>query len=195
MTGDPVADVLPVLAEHAADVDQESRFPVEAMAALRASGLMGLLVPKEYGGLGGELRDLADVAGRLAGACLSTAMVWAMHCQQVDTIVRFGRPALTERLLPRIADGSIYVASVTSERGKGGHLLTATAPLAIDGDRLRIDRDAPVVTGGLRADAYLITMREHADAAPGQVSLVYAERDQLAITAGGGWHALGMRGT
>src|SRR6266567_3152092 len=139
MTPDPVSlaeEVLPVLAEHAADVDRESRFPVEAMAAILAEG------------------------------CLSTAMIWAMHCQQVDTIARYGQQVLKEKLLPRIADGSVYVASVTSERGKGGHLLTATAPLVAAGDRLLIDRNAPVVTGGLQADGYLMTMREHADATP-----------------------------
>src|SRR6266567_2175131 len=169
MTPDPVSlaeEVLPVLAEHAADVDRESRFPVEAMAAIRGSGLMGLLVPRDYGGFGGELRDLAAVAAKLAEGCLSTAMIWAMHCQQVDTIARYGQQVLKEKLLPRIADGSVYVASVTSERGKGGHLLTATAPLVAAGDRLLIDRNAPVVTGGLQADGYLMTMREHADATP-----------------------------
>lgn len=184
-----------VLARHAADVDRESRFPVESMAALRRSGLLGLLVPRDYGGLGGDLRDLVDVVTLLAGGCMSTAMIFAMHCQQVDTIARFGQRALIERVLPRIADGSVYVASVTSEKGKGGHLLTASAPLVATGDRLLIDRDAPVVTGGRNADAYLITMRAHADAQPQQVSLVYAERDQLEITQLGGWHALGMRGT
>lgn len=195
---DPVSlaeEVRPVLAKHAADVDRAGRFPVEAMAALRESGLMGLLVPREYGGLGGELRDVAEVASSLAGACLSTAMVWAMHCQQVDTIARFGHPSLRATLLPRIADGSVYVASVTSEQGKGGHLLTASAPLVAAGGRLLIDRNAPVVTGGRHADGYLLTMRAHADAQPQQVSMVYAERDQVEITQSGGWHALGMRGT
>jgi acyl-CoA dehydrogenase len=184
-----------VLAGHAADVDRASRFPTEAMAALRESGLMGLLVPESHGGLGGDLASLAEVASRLAGGCLSTAMIWAMHCQQVDTLVRFARPELARTLLPRIADGSVYVASVTSEQGKGGHLLSAVAPLIVKDDRLIIERHAPVVTGGRYADGYLITMRGHESAPRHQVSLVYAERDQLEVEVLGEWHALGMRGT
>ena len=187
--------VLQVLEQHAATVDREACFPTESMAAIRESGLMGLLVPESYGGLGGDLASLTEVASRLAGGCLSTAMIWAMHCQQVDTLVRFGHPDLKAGLLPRIAKGSVYVASVTSERGKGGHLLTASAPLLAAGDRLLIDRQAPVVTGGLHADGFLITMRAGATARPHEVSLVYAERDQLEVQALGGWEALGMRGT
>lgn len=187
--------VLPVLERHAAEVDLAARFPTESLTAIRESGLLGLLVPTEYGGLGGDHANLAEVATRLASRCLSTAMIWAMHCQQVDTLARFAAQPLRDKLLPRIAEGSVYVASVTSERGKGGHLLSATAPLAASGGRLLLDRDAPVVTGGLHADGFLITMRESARAPRQRVSLVYAERDQLEVRATGGWDALGMRGT
>jgi acyl-CoA dehydrogenase len=122
-------------------------------------------------------------------------MIWAMHCQQVDTLVRFGQPELKVNVLPRIAEGAVYLASVTSEQGKGGHLLSAVAPLTVKDDRLRIDRRAPVVTGGLHADAFLITMRSNETAPPQHVSLEYAERDQLEIEVLGSWQALGMRGT
>jgi acyl-CoA dehydrogenase len=185
----------PVLKRHAADVDRSDRFASESVSAVRDEGLMGLLVPAEFGGLGGDLDDLVLIAQCLAGGCLSTAMIWAMHCQQVDTLVRFGSPALCDRLLPRIASGSLYIASVTSERGKGGHLLTANAPLGEDPGCLDIERDAPVVTGGLHADGYLITMRAGRSAKDNEVSLVYAGRDQVEVRPEGDWNALGMRGT
>ena len=60
---------------------------------------------------------------------------------------------------------------------------------------LFVDRDAPVVTGGAYADGFLITMRAAVEAAPNQVSLVYADRDQLEIQTRGTWDPLGMRAT
>ncbi|NEE17806.1 acyl-CoA/acyl-ACP dehydrogenase, partial [Streptomyces sp. SID7499] len=66
----------------------EAAFPRESVEALREAGLFGLLVPTEHGGMGGDLGDLVDVAVLLAGGCLSTAMIWAMHCQQVDAVAR-----------------------------------------------------------------------------------------------------------
>lgn len=188
-------EVAPVLRKYADDVDRTARFPTENMAALRGCGLLGLLVPERHGGLGGTLWDLIDVAGILAAECLSTAMIWVMHNQQVDAIMRFAQPELRESLLPRIAAGDMYLASVTTEKGKGGHLLTAIDPLNQDDDSLKIDRDAPVVTGGLHADGFLITMRSEPTALETQLTLVFADRSQLSVTRSGEWNPMGMRAT
>ncbi|MEV6445507.1 acyl-CoA dehydrogenase family protein [Amycolatopsis sp. NPDC051716] len=190
------ARVVGVLAEHARAVDESATFPAASLDALRESGLMGLLVPVEHGGLGGDLADLARIAAELGGACLSTAMIWAMHGQQVAAIAEHAGPRLRADLLPRIARGEVYVASVTSERGKGGHLLTAEAPLRPAGGSLGIDRDAPIVTGGAVADGFLITMRASPEAGYDDVSLVYADRGQVTAEPGrGSWNPMGMRGT
>lgn len=186
---------LPTLVKYAAEVDRESRFPSEALQDLSDRGLMGLLVPAEYGGLGGGLADLVQLAEQLASGCLSTALIWSMHCQQVDALVNFASPELRRRLLPRIARGELYLGSVTTEPGKGGHLLTAVAALAEADGELRLDRGAPVVTGGEHADGFLVTMRSAEDARENQVTLVYADREQLSIVVDGDWDALGMRGT
>lgn len=194
-TSDRVAAVLPVLREHAEEIDEHATFPTAGLDALARSGLLGLLVPAEHGGLGGGLTDLVSVAGELATCCMSTALVWAMHCQQTDSLTRFATPSLAEHVLPRIAAGEVYLASVTTEPGKGGHLLTGVAPLERTGDGLRLDRDAPVVTGGLHANGFLITMRASNEATAAQLTLVYADRDQLDLVRAADWDTLGMRGT
>src|ERR1700678_2658506 len=163
--------LLPILSKAAREADERAEFPTEPMAALRTSGLLGLLVPVEHGGMGGTLGDLADIAELLATSCTSTAMIWAMHCQQVDTLVRFGPPTLLGELLPRIAAGDCYLGSVTTEPGSGGHLLRSDSPVRADGNDLEILRDAPVVTGGNHADGFLITMRESPEAPKNHVTL------------------------
>lgn len=187
----------PVLARHAAQADSDAAFPVASVQALRDGGLFGLLVPEEYGGLGGDLRDLADTAQILAGGCLSTAMIWAMHGQQVDAIVRFGDERLHAEVLPRIAAGEVYVASVTTEPGTRSSLMTAQAPLhaAQTAGTLWVERDAPIVTGCEHADAFLVTMRDAPQASQHQVTMVYADRRQLRVRSDGRWDPLGMRGT
>lgn len=190
-----VEQVVPVLRKFAAVHDEDASFPQEALAALRERGLMGLLVPSEFGGLGGDLAAFVEVAQALSGHCLSTGQIWAMHCFQVDAIVRFGSADLKSELLPRIADGEVYIASVTSERGRKADLFAAASPLDVDGDRVVIERDAPVVTGGRHADGYLITMRSAPTARESEVSLVYADRCDLQVQTVGRWNALGVRGT
>ena len=188
-------EAVPVLRRHAADVDAEAQFPHASLDALRKSGLFGLLVPRCHGGLGGGLRDMVAVAGILATGCLTTAMVWAMHCQQVDALVGYGTPGLKDEVLPEVAAGSHFLASVTTEPATGGHLLTADAPLTAGANLWSFRREAPVVTGGEHADGFLVTLRAAPDAAPGRVTLVFARRGQVDCQYTTGWDTLGMRGT
>lgn len=189
-------DVLPVLVEDAARVDVGAIFPDRGVEALRASGLFGLMVPAADGGLGGDVRDLIEVAAVLATGCSSTAMIWGMHCQQVDAVVRHGSPRLRAELLPRIVGEGYYLASVTTESSKGGGLLTAESALVGATDAtLQVLREAPIVTGGERADGFLITARSSPDAPSNSVSLVHLDRSQARVEVTGAWDAMGMRGT
>jgi acyl-CoA dehydrogenase len=190
-----LADVVAVTARHAHDTDERAEFPVDALNALRASGLLGLVVPAEFGGGDGGFGDLVDVTIQLSRADMSVGMIFAMHCQQALAIVRHAGPRLRAELLPALARGELYLASVTTERGKGGHLLTSESTVAAADGLLNIDRDAPIVTGGMYADGFLITTLAPDATSPTQVSLVYAARDQLKVSATGGWQPLGMRAT
>ncbi|MFJ6662878.1 acyl-CoA dehydrogenase family protein [Streptomyces sp. NPDC091383] len=188
-----LAEVVEVTEAHLADADRDAVFPLEALAALRRSRLLGLLVPVAYGGLGGTPRDLVRAAETLGRADMSVAMIFAMHCQQSAALVRHADERLAKAVLPRVAVGEIYLASVTTETGKGGRLTTADARLTEADGLLEIDRFAPVVTGGAHADGFLITMRAPGDATAHDVSLVYADRDQLTVATSGDWQPMGMR--
>ncbi|XVV01035.1 acyl-CoA dehydrogenase family protein [Actinosynnema sp. CA-248983] len=188
-------EVLAVVADEAGQADLEARFPVRSLEALRSSGLLGLVVPAEFGGMGGGYAEMVEVTLRLAREDMSVAMVFAMHCQQAATLVRHAGPALSERVLPALGRGELYLGSVTTERGKGGHLLVSESATTGDDEVLRVDRDAPIVTGGQHADAYLITALAPGATSPSQVSLVYADRAQLEVSVLGGWDPLGMRAT
>src|ERR1051326_3157368 len=75
-------------AEHAAEVDRDSRFPRETFAAARQHRLLSMLVPSELGGDGASLADVVDVCYMLGAACGSSAMIFAMHQIQVVILLR-----------------------------------------------------------------------------------------------------------
>src|SRR5437868_14598733 len=64
-----------VAGQHADDVDQKARFPAESIAALKAVKAMSAAVPKELGGGGCDMRELAAMCSALAQGCGSSAMV------------------------------------------------------------------------------------------------------------------------
>ncbi|MER7083628.1 Acyl-CoA dehydrogenase [Saccharopolyspora kobensis] len=191
---DALADqVAAVAEEHVAETDRDAVFPVAALEELRRTRLLGLLVPVEHGGLGGSVADVLRIGIRLGRVDMSLAMIFTMHCQQVAAVVRHAAEPLRSELLARLGSGAEYLASVTTEVGTGGHLLSAGSALRSDGAQLDVDRFAPIVTGGAHADGFLITMRAVEADSPNQVSLVYARRDQLTTEASGDWQPMGMR--
>ena len=74
-----VEDILPVLADRSADMDHESYLDLANVETLSESGLLGLVVPKEYGGLGGGLRVWAGACFAIGTVCPSTALAYFFH--------------------------------------------------------------------------------------------------------------------
>ncbi len=188
-------ELVPRLKASAFITDQEKRFPEENLALLKASGLMGLLIPCAFGGMGGDAEDMMYVARKFGAACLTTSVIWAMHCQQIAVLVNHTCEEYREDILRKIATESYYVGSVTTEEKKGGHLLTAFSALQTKESAIVLERIAPIITGGPYCDAYLITMKSAGDAPDSDVKLVYAERHEGDFTQLSEWSAMGMRGT
>ena len=60
-------------------IDQSRRFPRDNLHALGKSGVLGLLIPAQYGGTGAGLAEMSRVLDVQAQSCASTAMVTLMH--------------------------------------------------------------------------------------------------------------------
>jgi acyl-CoA dehydrogenase len=183
-----------VLARFAPRVDAENRFPRESIAALHDAGLVGLMVPRELGGLGGGHGALARVAAALGEGCLSSALIWAMHSQMVVTLADHRGPA-HEAALEAVARQGALVASVATEASPVPDHLCAASPLRVEDGRLRLRRAAPIVSYGEHAGFYLVMMLAAEGRPAEDVRLVLVRRDDGDIRAEGGWDAMGMRGT
>jgi acyl-CoA dehydrogenase len=183
-------------AAHADAVDRDARFPEEAMAALRAERLLGILVPTDLGGDGATVSDVVDVCYMLGRSCGSTAMVYAMHQIMVALLVRHARTsAWHSRLLRRLSAEQMLLASSTTDGQGGGDLRTSTAAVEPDGARIAVEKSATVMSYGAQADGIVTTARRAPDA-PGsdQVLVAFAKRDYF-LERRSEWDTLGMRGT
>jgi len=186
-----------VAAVHATDVDAKSRFPDETFAALRAAGLLSAAVPQACGGDGAGMLELGAQCAALAEGCGASGMVLAMHHIQVACIARHaGGSAYFERYLrDRLVERQHLIASITSENGTFGDTRSSVCAVAVDGERMSLEKDATTVSYGAHADAQLVTCRRDADAAASDQVMVLFERDQYSLQQTGTWDTLGMRGT
>ncbi|MGH3510487.1 MAG: acyl-CoA dehydrogenase family protein [Nocardioidaceae bacterium] len=179
----------------AAEVDAESRFPREAMDALREAGLLGALIPVERGGLGQSLDTVARTVTELAKHCSSAAMVYAMHQIQVACLVAHGHTGTLREFTRAVAQRGLLLASATSEVGIGGDVRSSTCAVVVSGSRFTLVKQAPVISYGEYADAILVTARRTPDSPPSDQVLVVSPSDSLTLQRRSGWDALGFRGT
>jgi acyl-CoA dehydrogenase len=187
-----------VAAPAAASVDRESRFPSEAIAALREARLLGAFVPVRFGGLGCSIVQMAEICDLLGQHCANTAMVFAMHQIQVAAIMRHGgSSAFFERLLGDLVDQQLLLASATSEVEVGGDVRRSICAVEQRGDEAHLRKQAPVISYAEHADAILVTARRHPDAAASDQVLVVAPTTpaHTTLTRTSGWDALGLRGS
>jgi len=180
------------IAEHAADHDRDGTFVDEAYDLMRAEGYLALAVPRELGGRGATIRQVAMAQRELAHHCASTALASVMHHHVVLFTAwrhRRGLPG-AEATLRRVADEGIVLVStggadLTRPRGEavatdGGHLVSGRKIFA---------SQAPV-------GAVMSTMFPFDDPDEGRIVLNMAV--PLAadgVTVLDTWDAMGMRGT
>ena len=90
----------------AAELDLESRFPYELVTELGELGLMGLPIPEEYGGAGGDTVSYAIAIEELTRVDSSVAITVAAHTSLgTMPILLFGTEEQKQRWLPDLASG------------------------------------------------------------------------------------------
>jgi acyl-CoA dehydrogenase len=185
--------VLTVAAENAEDVDRHSRFPQEAIAALKSVGALGWFVP---GGGDARLEQLAEATFELSRRCSATGMIFAMHQIQVASLVRHGggTPWMTG-YLRRLIEEQRLIASATSEVGVGGNMRKSVASLESVGQLVKFEKKASTISYGAHADDLLSTLRRSPTADSGDQILVLTHFAEMETEQMGEWDTLGMRGT
>src|SRR5262245_42627898 len=111
-----------VIAPAASQDDKQGRFSTEAVEALGKVGLLGLMLPIEFGGAALGPRTFAGVTATLAEADASAAMVYLMHVCAAATIAAARSGASVGTTLKEIAAGQILATLAFSEAGSRSHL-------------------------------------------------------------------------
>jgi acyl-CoA dehydrogenase len=180
----------------AEDVDRAARFPQKAIEAARAQRLLGVQIPKEFGGDGASIFDVTDMCYALGRVCSSTAMIFAMHQTKVACLVRHGAgSAYHESLMRRVAAEQMLLASSTTEGQNGGNIRFSSAAVERTGAEISLVRNATVISYGAQADGIITIARRTNDAAGSDQVLLAITKDDYKLERSVEWETLGMRGT
>ncbi len=181
---------------HAATVDADSRFPHETVAALREAKALSALLPRELGGIGCNMRQLATLCSTLAQGCGSSAMILAMHYIQVACIARHSKDsAVLQQYLRELAQNQYLLASMTSEVGTFGETRQSVCAIERSNGHFKLGKDSTTGSYCEHADGILVTCRRAADAPGSDQILVLVRKGDYTLKQTSTWDTMGMRGT
>ena len=90
----------------AQEIDEQERFPAETVAKMAKMGLFGIIVPKEYGGAGGNYRMYISAVEELSKHCATTGVILSAHTSLCAApILEYGTEEQRKKYLPDLASG------------------------------------------------------------------------------------------
>ncbi|MGW6708957.1 acyl-CoA dehydrogenase family protein [Streptomyces sp. NPDC054956] len=137
----------------------------DAVAVLRESRLLGLAVPREFGGAGAGPVDLNRCVEQVASVNGSASIMLFQHFAVSSRIIEQGTPAQHRELLPKLASGEWLAASAWSETGAGANKknLATRGHRTAEGGWILDGAKAFTTSAGL-ADVYLVLAQTGTDA-------------------------------
>jgi len=140
----------------AAEIDRTHEYPAENVAKLFKLGVMGMTVPKEYGGQGADQISAAICTEELAKYCASTSDIVAGHTLCCVPILEHGTEAQKQKYLPMLTTGGVLGGMGITEPNAGSDASKSQTEAVLDGDHYVINGSKIFITNGPEAGIFVI---------------------------------------
>jgi alkylation response protein AidB-like acyl-CoA dehydrogenase len=169
------------IAPFVAQWDRDRVFPRDLYAKLTDAGIMGILVPEEYGGAGADYLSYALAIEELARVDAGTAVTVSVHSMICSAILRLGTPQQKERWLKALATGNVIAGFALTESDAGSDAAAIRATARRSGAGYVLNGRKQWCTSGSYAGVIMGMFRTGGSGARG-VSAFLIEPDRPGIT-------------
>lgn len=174
--------------------DQEGVFPLEVIKKMGSLGLMGMMIPPEYGGTGAGAVSYVLALQEIAYACASASVTMSVCNLSADPILLFGSEAQKRNYLPPLAQGRITGAFAVTEPGAGSDVGGITTRAEDNGDHYLINGSKAFITNGAYADFLILAARTRVPERAGKTfSAFILERGTPGFSVGRTEDKMGLR--
>jgi len=172
-------------APKAMERDKTKAFPAENLKKLGELGLMGMMVPPEYGGSGADAVSYVVALSEVAYACASTAVVMSVHNSIVcESLVRYGTEDQKKQYLKRLATGEILGAFSLTEPNAGSDPARQSTKAVFDGDSYILNGTKRFTTTGKNAGLIIVTAKTDEKMRHKGISAFLVEQGTPGLTVG-----------
>lgn len=180
----------------AAEIDEQERFPSETVAKLAKIGVMGIPVPVEYGGAGGDNVMYTIAIEELSRVCATTGVVVSAHTSLcIAPILENGTDEQKKKYLPKLASGEWIGAFGLTEPNAGTDAAMQQTTAVADGDNYIINGSKIFITNAGYADVYVIFAMTDKSKGNKGISAFILEKGMPGFTIGKKEKKLGIRGS
>jgi alkylation response protein AidB-like acyl-CoA dehydrogenase len=177
----------------AAKYDAEQTYPWEVQKAIKAAGLYGVWIPKEYGGMGGGVLDLCLVVEEFSRACGGMGVGYAVNALGSFPIIVGGTDEQKQRFLPGVAAGDHLISFGLSEKEAGSDAGSMKATAKKDGDYYILNGEKKWNTGGAVATLNTVFAVTNPDRGARGISAFLVEKDTPGYRVGKHEDKMGIR--
>lgn len=180
----------------AEEMDATDVWPADAWRKLGAEGYLGIAVPEEYGGAGGDYLQAALVCQALSRVSPAIALSYGAHLNLcAHNLLRNGSEALKKRYLPGLCDGSKVGALGITEPDAGSDAMGIKLTARADGDRYLLNGAKMFVTNGPNADFMILYAKTDPEAGKRGISAFCLELPAPGYQLSRKLDKVGMRGS
>lgn len=174
--------------------DEQQHFPVEVFKEMGKLGLMGVLVPEQYGGAGLGYFEYSAIIQEIAQVCGSIGLSVAAHNSLcTNHILTFGNEEQKQKYLPKLADATFIGAWGLTEPNTGSDAGNMKTVAVKDGNDWIINGTKCWITHGKSGDVAVVVCRTGEPRTKNNATAFIVERGTPGFSAGKKENKLGMR--
>lgn len=185
-----------VLAPVAPDIDKSAEFPWDNIKKMAELGLLGIIIPEEYGGAGFDYISLAIAVEEISRACASTGVIVAVNNSLVTyPIMQFGNEEQKKKYLPILCRGEKLGAFGLTEPNAGSDVAAMESTARLDGDTYILNGTKRFITNAGEAGVYVVFAYTNKELKHKGISTFIVERDIPGFSLGKHEDLMGIRAT
>ncbi|MGV9244631.1 acyl-CoA dehydrogenase [Streptomyces sp. NPDC003710] len=197
---DMLRDAIRSLAEakispYAAAVDEEARFPQEALEALVANDLHAVHVPEEFGGAGADALATVIVIEEVARVCVSSSLIPAVNKLGSLPVILSGSEELKKKYLGPLAAGDAMFSYCLSEPEAGSDAAGMKTRAVRDGDHWVLNGVKRWITNAGVSEYYTVMAVTDPDKRSKGISAFVVEKSDEGVSFGAPEKKLGIKGS
>jgi len=173
--------------------DHDRIFPEEVVKKMGELGLMGMMVPSDYGGAEAGAVSYCIALQEIAYACASTAATMSISNLATDPLMKFGTEEQKAGYLIPLASGTMLGAFAITEPGAGSDPGSIATRAEDKGDHYLINGTKTFITNGSYADVIILIARTGTDKTNRGLSAFIVEKGSPGFTVGSLEYFMGLK--